>query len=40
MEGQPVKSYIDQKYTNPEESGLELVVEPGAGSVDFDINIP
>jgi hypothetical protein len=37
MEGKPVKSHIDEKFINPEESGLELVVEPGSGSVDFDI---
>jgi hypothetical protein len=39
MEGRPVKSYIDQKYTNSEQSGLELVVDPGAGRVDFDIDV-
>jgi hypothetical protein len=40
MEGKPVKSHIDPKYTDPHKSGLELVVEPDAGSVDFDIGVP
>ena len=37
MEGKPVKSFIDKKYTNGETSGFDLVVEPGAKPIEFDI---
>lgn len=37
MEGKPVKSFIDKKYMNGETSGFDLVVEPGAKPIEFDI---
>ena len=37
MEGKPVKSFIDKKYINGETSGFDLVVEPGARPIQFDI---
>lgn len=39
MGGPPPVSYLPAKYGNEEESGLELVVEAGSGSIDFDIDI-
>jgi len=39
MDGKPVKSYIDEKYSNPATSGLELTVEPGSKPVSFNIDL-
>ena len=40
MEGKPKQSYLPAKYLNPQQSGLELNVQPGADPITFDIDIP
>jgi hypothetical protein len=39
MEGKPVVSFLPQKYRNATESGLELIVEPDARAITFDIKL-
>jgi hypothetical protein len=39
MEGKPVVSYLPPRYRNPSESGLSLVVAPGAGPVTFNVDL-
>lgn len=37
MEGKPVVNFIPSRYNDPNKSGFELVVEPGAKAVTFDV---
>lgn len=39
MNGQPEKSYLPDKYADPEQSQFLLTVEEGQGPIEFDINI-
>lgn len=39
MEGKPVKSYIDGKYSNGETSGFSLTVEPNSSPIKFDVEL-
>ena len=39
MEGKPVRSYIDEKYTSGATSGFALTVEPRSGPIVFNIEL-
>ena len=39
MEGKPIVSFLQPKYQDAAKSGLELIVEPDAKPITFDINL-
>jgi hypothetical protein len=39
LEGKTVKSYIAKQHLSPSTSGLELTIEPDAGSVEYNIEL-
>lgn len=42
MDGKPVKSFLPEKYNSPQQSGLQIVVDPAGGSIthDFELESP